>query len=93
MAVIGPLADKVMFDFYSGTAPYAISVLQGIQTLLGPDVAVNFAANNDYDAAVDAAKNSDFAIVVVGNDPMCGLDRSGGGFGGVFNTDGSKRMH
>ena len=67
VAVIGPLADKVLFDFYSGTAPYAISVLQGIQSLARvPMLAVNFAANNDYDAAVDAAKNSDFAIVVVG---------------------------
>lgn len=73
IAVVGPNAAKVRFDFYSGATPYAISVLQGIQDKLGPSVKVNFAENNDNNAAVDAAKSSDVAVVVVGNDPMCGV--------------------
>jgi beta-glucosidase len=32
---------------------------------------VNFALNNDNNAAVDAAKASDVAIVVIGNHPTC----------------------
>jgi beta-glucosidase len=72
IAVIGPNAAKVRFDFYSGATPYAISVLQGIQDKLGSSVTVRYAENNDGDSAVSAAKSSDVAIVVVGNDPMCG---------------------
>jgi beta-glucosidase len=34
-------------------------------------VKVNYAANNDNDAAVKAAKESDVAIVFVGNHPTC----------------------
>jgi beta-glucosidase len=48
-------------------------VLQGIQDKLGSSVKVNYAENNDNDAAVNAAKSSGVAVVVVGNDPMCGV--------------------
>jgi beta-glucosidase len=72
IAVVGPNAAKVRFDFYSGATPYAISVLQGIQNKVGSSVAVNYAENNEGNAAVNAAKSSDVAVVVVGNDPMCG---------------------
>jgi beta-glucosidase len=72
IAVVGPNAAKVRFDFYSGATPYAISVLQGIQDKLGSSVAVNYAENNEGNAAVKAAKTSDVAVVVIGNDPMCG---------------------
>ena len=72
IAVVGPNAAKVRFDFYSGATPYAISVLQGLQNKLGSAVAVNYAENNEGNAAVNAAKSSDVAVVVVGNDPMCG---------------------
>jgi beta-glucosidase len=72
IAVVGPNAAKVRFDFYSGATPYAISVLQGIRDKLGSSVAVNYAENNDGNAAVNAAKSSNIAVVVIGNDPMCG---------------------
>ena len=73
IAVVGPNAAKVRFDFYSGATPYAVSVLQGIKDKLGSSVAVNYAENNEGNAAVNAAKSSDLAVVVVGNDPMCGV--------------------
>jgi beta-glucosidase len=74
VAVIGPLANSVHWDWYGGTPPYAVTPLQGIKEELGPDVAVNYAADELGNAAVNAARKSDIAIVVVGNDPTCGPD-------------------
>ncbi|MGA2736473.1 MAG: glycoside hydrolase family 3 C-terminal domain-containing protein [Bryobacteraceae bacterium] len=74
IAVIGPLADSVHWDWYGGTPPYAITPLQGIKEELGPNVTVNYAAEERGNAAVNAARKSDAAIVVVGNDPTCGPD-------------------
>ncbi|HXS14358.1 MAG TPA: glycoside hydrolase family 3 C-terminal domain-containing protein [Acidobacteriaceae bacterium] len=74
IAVIGPLADSVHWDWYGGTPPYAITPLAGIKAALGPDVKINYAASELGQQAITAAKNSDVAIVVVGNDPTCGPD-------------------
>ena len=72
IAVIGPLADSVHRDWYGGIPPHAVTPLQGIKAAVGPGTAVNYAADNTNDAAVRAAKASDVAVVVVGNDPTCG---------------------
>jgi beta-glucosidase len=72
IAVIGPLADSVHWDWYGGIPPHAITPLQGIKAAVGPGVSVNYAADNSGDSAVRAAKDSDVAVVVVGNDPTCG---------------------
>ena len=75
IAVIGPLADVVHWDWYGGTPPYAITPLQGIRNEAGPDVKVNYAAYDTpdgEDAALEAASESDVAVVVVGNNPTCG---------------------
>ncbi|MGN6365865.1 glycoside hydrolase family 3 C-terminal domain-containing protein [Asticcacaulis taihuensis] len=72
VAVIGPLADSVHWDWYGGLPPYAVTPLAGIKAALGPDVAVTYAADNTDGRAVAAAKAADVAIVVVGNDPTCG---------------------
>ena len=74
IAVIGPLADSVHWDWYGGTPPYAVTPLQGIHQEVGPDVTVNYAAGELGNAAVNAARKSDAAVVVVGNDPTCGPD-------------------
>lgn len=74
IALIGPLAAHVHWDWYGGIPPYAVTLLDGIQTELGSDVDVNYVANNNNDAAVKAARAADVAIVVVGNDPTCGPD-------------------
>jgi len=71
VAVIGPRANDVALDWYSGTPPYTITPLDGIKAVAGA-VKVNYAANNDDEAAVNAAKQSDMAIVFVGNHPTCG---------------------
>lgn len=74
IAVIGPLADSIHWDLYGGTPPYKVTPLQGIKDLVGPNVKVNYAADELGNAAVKAARESDVAVVVVGNDPTCGPD-------------------
>lgn len=74
IAVIGPLADSVRWDWYGGTPPYKVTPLQGIKAAVGPGVTVNYASSESGQAAFNAAKNSDVAVVVVGNDPTCGPD-------------------
>ncbi len=74
IAVIGPLADKVRWDWYGGTPPHATTPLDGIKNEAGPNVKVTYAADETGQEAIKAARTSDVAIVVVGNDPTCGPD-------------------
>lgn len=74
IAVIGPLADSVHWDWYGGTPPYVVTPLQGIKDAVGPNVKVNYAADELGNAAINAARASDVAVVVIGNDPTCGPD-------------------
>jgi beta-glucosidase len=74
IAVIGPEANTVHWDWYGGTPPYKVTVLDGIKAEVGPGVKVNYAESEIGNAAVDAARHSDVAVVVVGNDPTCGPD-------------------
>jgi beta-glucosidase len=74
IAVIGPLADSVHWDWYGGTAPHLVTPLEGIRTAVGPGVTVNYAADETGQAAYTAAHSSDVAVVFVGNDPTCGPD-------------------
>lgn len=71
IAVIGPRANEVDLDWYSGTPPFRITPLDGIKKLLGGAVAVNYVPGDDQDAAVKAARESDVAIVFIGNHPTC----------------------
>ncbi len=70
VAVIGPYADQVALDWYSGTPPYAISPLEGIKNKLS-GVKVDFARDNSSGDAVKIARSADVAIVIVGNHPTC----------------------
>ncbi|HUA97194.1 MAG TPA: glycoside hydrolase family 3 C-terminal domain-containing protein [Terracidiphilus sp.] len=75
IAVIGPLADAVHWDWYGGTPPYTVTPLQGIRNEVGPNVKVNYAAYDSpdgEDAALKAASESDVAVVFIGNNPTCG---------------------
>jgi beta-glucosidase len=74
IAVIGPLADSVHWDWYGGTPPHPITPLDGIRNEAGPSIKVNYATDEIGNAAVHAAQTSDVAVVVVGNDPTCGPD-------------------
>jgi len=72
VAVIGPLADSVHWDWYGGLPPYTTTVLDAVRNKMGPEAPVYYAADNTDGKAVAAAKAADVAIVVVGNDPTCG---------------------
>jgi beta-glucosidase len=77
IAVIGPLADIVHWDWYGGTPPYTVTPLQGIRAEAGPDIKVNYAPDDTPAGeadAIKAARQSDVAVVVVGNNPTCGPD-------------------
>lgn len=70
IAVIGPSANSVISDWYSGTPPYKISILKGIKNALGDNVIIRYAASNKADSTIIAAKASDVAIVCIGNHPL-----------------------
>jgi beta-glucosidase len=72
IAVIGPHADTVHWDWYGGHPPYKVTALDGIRAAVGGDVNVNYVADNRDGLAVKAARESDVAIVLVGNHPTCG---------------------
>jgi len=74
IAVIGPHAASVHWDWYGGIPPYAVSALDGIRAAVGPGVQVDYVADNADGAADKAARAADVAVVVVGNDPTCGPD-------------------
>ena len=71
VAMVGPYADIVALDWYSGTPGYAVSAIEGIKNKLGSSVNVSFAHDNTDDAAVKIARGADVATVVVGNHPTC----------------------
>ena len=79
IAVLGPLADVVALDWYSGTPGYTITPLQGLKDKVGSKTVVNFVPKADptgdlkanEDAAIKAARESDVAVVFVGNHPTC----------------------
>ena len=71
IAVLGPLADVVALDWYSGTPGYVVTPLQGIKDKLGSGITVNYVPKADVDGAIKAARESDVAVVFVGNHPTC----------------------
>ncbi|MDE3182804.1 MAG: glycoside hydrolase family 3 C-terminal domain-containing protein [Bacteroidota bacterium] len=71
VAIIGPYANKVLLDWYSGTPPYTVSALEGIKNKLGDKVKVEWTTGNDEDSVNDLASHADYVIMVVGNHPWC----------------------
>ncbi|MCD8264444.1 MAG: glycoside hydrolase family 3 C-terminal domain-containing protein [Tannerellaceae bacterium] len=71
IAVIGERASQVIEDWYSGTAPYKISVLDAIKEEVGDEIEIRYVASNKMDSARTVASWADIAIVCVGNHPWC----------------------
>jgi len=71
IAVIGPWANIVALDWYSGTPPFGVTPVEGIRQRVGPDVKVTFNDGSNLQAAAALAKQSDEAIVIIGNHPTC----------------------
>jgi len=71
IAVIGPLGDSVLVDWYAGMPPYQVTPLEGIRGKAGPGVRVRYAPDDNNGNAVNLAAESDVAIVFLGNNPTC----------------------
>jgi beta-glucosidase len=71
IAVIGPYADKVLLDWYSGTPPYRISPLEGIRNYVKDKADVLYAGDNENGAAEKIAVQADVVILCAGNHPTC----------------------
>jgi beta-glucosidase len=68
IALVGPLVNTVLPDWYGGTAPYVVTPADGLVKAAG-ESKIDWMANMS-DAAVELTKNHDAAIVFVGNDPI-----------------------
>ena len=76
IAVVGPYADKIVYDWYSGTAPYENTILKAMQeTGLEQGIEILYAPDNQYGRAEDLARKADMVLVCTGNHPY-GTDRT-----------------
>jgi beta-glucosidase len=71
IAVIGPLADKVALDWYSGTPPFTVTPLAGIRARAEKTAEVTYSDGADYAAATEVARKADVVVVIIGNHPTC----------------------
>lgn len=71
IAVVGPRAETVLQDWYSGTPPYSVSPAEGIKNKVGEGVTVLHSSNGAI--ALSMAKAADVVVVCVGNNPSGNL--------------------
>ena len=76
IAVVGPYADQIIYDWYSGTAPYENTILKAMQEA-GRErgIEILYAKDNQFGRAEDLAKQADMVLVCTGNHPD-GTDRA-----------------
>jgi beta-glucosidase len=70
IAVIGPWANTVALDWYSGTPPFAVTPFEGVRRRVA-GASVVFDEGKDEAAAAALAARSQVAVVIVGNHPTC----------------------
>ena len=69
IAVVGPFADEVLLDWYSGTPPYTVTPAAAIRERLGAGGAVLHATGKDEDELRRVAAEAEVVVVCVGNHP------------------------
>jgi len=76
IAVVGPYADKIVYDWYSGTAPYENTILKAMQEA-GKEygIEIMYAPDNQFARAEELAMKADMVLVCTGNHPY-GTDRT-----------------
>ena len=76
IAVVGPYADKIIYDWYSGTAPYENTILKAMQEA-GKEYGIEilYAPDNQMGRAEALAREADMVLVCTGNHPY-GTDRT-----------------
>jgi beta-glucosidase len=93
LAVIGPNADVDISDWYGGKPPYTVTARAGITAAVGTGVNVQYALDNTGGQAVNIATGADAAIVVVGNNPVCGNTTFGSCTGGYDSKESVDRTY
>jgi len=74
LAIVGPLVNQVLLDWYSGTPPYTVTPRDGIERAAGSPqpggsrVGTNWVGDMS-DVAVELARRQDAAVVCVGSHP------------------------
>jgi beta-glucosidase len=71
IAVVGPRAESVLDDWYSGTSAYMVSPAEGIKSKLAPSAVFSHTTNADL--AVTMAKSAEMVVVCLGNNPSGNL--------------------
>lgn len=69
IAVIGPYADHIVQDWYSGDAPYEVTILEALREATKGECEVTYAASNSMGVAQRLAREADLVIACVGNHP------------------------
>lgn len=70
IALIGPYADNIVQDWYSGMPPYEVTILDGIKNAVeGSGIEILYAPDNRMDMASKIAREADVAIICTGNHP------------------------
>jgi len=69
---VGPYANEVLLDWYSGTPPFAVTPVEGIRARVGAGVTVTYDKGDDLAAVTALAKRVDAVVVMIGNHPTCG---------------------
>jgi len=87
IAVIGNRANDDLIDIYGAQYPYSVTPVEGIRRKLAPSTILHHVDDNNVDTAVEAAKEAEVAVVVIGNHPVCGSTLSVA----MFNTDTSTK--
>lgn len=71
VALIGPYADHIVQDWYSGMPPYTVTIRQALEEELRPrGIRLLYATDNRMDSATIVASQADVAIVCTGNHPF-----------------------
>ncbi|MBQ9677307.1 MAG: glycoside hydrolase family 3 C-terminal domain-containing protein [Prevotella sp.] len=70
LAVVGPYADQIIYDWYSGTPPYEVTILNALREMAKVEgFEVNYIPDNRMDQAEQLAREADAVIICTGNHP------------------------
>ena len=70
LAVVGPYADQIIYDWYSGTPPYEVTILKALREMAKvEDFEVNYLPDNRMGQAEQLAREADAVIICTGNHP------------------------
>ncbi|MCH5309171.1 MAG: glycoside hydrolase family 3 C-terminal domain-containing protein [Prevotella sp.] len=70
ITVVGPYADKIIYDWYSGTPPYEVTILKALREMAAEQgIEINYIPDDRMGMAEDMARESDAVIICTGNHP------------------------